>query len=113
MRMGYKFVEGVAMADVAFEATGKTLEELFENAGKALTNSMMSNPGSIEKKTDVEFSLKNEDEERLLHDFLQELIFYKDAESLVFSRYQLKVSKKGKELSLKAVLEGEKIDNER
>ena len=32
----YKFLEGVVTADLAFEATGKSLNELFENAALAL-----------------------------------------------------------------------------
>jgi SHS2 domain-containing protein len=113
MRMPFRFVEGMAMADVAFEATGRTLEELFESSGRALTSSMVSNAESISAKTKVEIKLENEDEERLLHDFLQEMVFYKDAESLIFSGYEIKVSRKGKGYSLKATLEGEEIDNEK
>jgi SHS2 domain-containing protein len=108
--MSYKFVEGVAIADVTFEATGKTLEELFESAGKALTNSMVSDLDTVENKTSMKFSLKNVDEERLLHDFLQEIIYYKDAEVLLFNDYKLKITKEEDGFGLEAILGGEKID---
>ena len=91
MSMPYRFVEGVAIADVTFEATGKTLEELFESPGKAVTNSMVSDLAIVEQKITKEFTLKAENEEKLLHDFLQEIIFYKDAETLLFSGYSLKI----------------------
>lgn len=110
MSMPYRFVEGVAIADVTFEATGKALEELFESAGKALTNSMVSKLDSVELKITKRFTLKAENEEKLLHDFLQELIFYKDAETLLFSDYSLKITKEDKGLSLEATLKGEHID---
>lgn len=101
------------MADVAFEATGKTLEELFESAGRALTNSMIENPEKIEAKETVTFCLKSTTEEKLLHNFLSEIVFYKDAEMLIFSKYELKFSKKREEIILEASLKGEKIDNKK
>ena len=107
--MPYRFVEGVAIADVTFEATGKTLEELFESAGKAVTNSMVSDLATVEQKITKEFTLKAENEEKLLHDFLQEIIFYKDAETLLFSGYSLKI-KKDNGYSLEVTLKGEHLD---
>lgn len=107
----YKFVEGVAMADVAFEASGKTLEEMFESSGRALTNSMVSNLDSIESDESVEFSLNSKDVEKLLHDFLEEIVYYKDAENLIFNEYKLKIHKEEGKFYLEAILKGEKIDN--
>ncbi len=111
--MPYRFVEGVAIADVTFEATGKTLEELFESSGKALTNSMIAKPDAVEQTVIKKFCLKGEDEERLLHNFLQEIIFYKDAELLLFSGYSLKITKNEKDYVLEATLKGEKLDIKR
>ena len=111
--MPYRFVEGVARADVAFEASGKTLEELFGSSGKALTRSMVENPESIESRESVKFSLKNDNMEKLLHDFLQEIIFHKDAESLIFNDFNLKVTEKKGECSVEAILKGEEIDNKK
>jgi SHS2 domain-containing protein len=108
--MPYRFIEGYTMADVAFEATGKTLEEMLEGAAKALTNSMVSDLSVIESKTSVSIRLESRDEERLLHDFLQELIFYKDAENLIFNEYSIKVSKKAGGYLLEAQMRGEEID---
>jgi SHS2 domain-containing protein len=108
--MPYRFVEGVAIADVTFEATGKTLEELFESAGRALTNSMVSDLATVESKESMKFSLRNVSEERLLHDFLQEMIYYKDAEMMLFDGYSLKIEKDEEGFSLVAILKGERID---
>ena len=107
--MPYKFVEGVAMADVTFEATGKTLEELFESSGKAVTNSMVENLDTVEQKVTKKFCLKANNIEKLLHDFMDELVFYKDAERLLFSGYKLKV-KQGNECIVEAQLKGEELD---
>ena len=47
-----------------------------------------------------------------MHNFLQELIFYKDAKLLLFSGYDIKIEEKPKtgKLVLRATLSGEKID---
>jgi SHS2 domain-containing protein len=108
--MTYKFIEGFAMADVAFEATGRTIEALFVSSGEALTNTMVKSLGAIGTEEEKEFSLEARDEERLLHAFLQELIFYKDAELLIFREYKLKIEKTEKGFTLKAKLRGERID---
>ncbi len=111
--MPYRFVEGVALADVAFEATGKTLEEVFESAGNALTKSMVEDLRTVEKKVEKSFCLKAKDEERLLHDFLDELVFYKDAEQLLFIGYSLRIYENEGQWCLDADLKGEKLDMKR
>ena len=121
--MGWKFVEGLTVADVAFEARGKTLEELFESAAEATTATMVKSVASVRPSKEKKFCLEEEGEEKLLFEFLQKLVFYKDAELLLFSGYDVKISggrkneenkaqeKNGKNfLKLDAVLRGEKLD---
>ncbi len=111
--MPYKFLEGITVADVAFEAVGKTLEELLESAALATTEVMVRNLPSIKPEVRKSVKLEADSEEKLLFNFLQEIIFYKDAEMLVFGKYEIKTAKKGEKLSLKANLYGEKIDAKR
>lgn len=111
--MPYRFVDGVAMADVAFEATGATLEELFKSAGEALMATQVKGVGSVRVSERRKLELAGEDEERLLHNFLQELIFYKDAEELLFSEYVISIGKGGAGLALTGSAGGEKIDRKR
>lgn len=111
--MPYRFIEGYTMADVAFEATGESLEEMLESAAKALTNSMVSDLSAIGTKKRIGVNIESRDAERLLHDFLQEIIFYKDAENLIFSKYSIKVSEKDGGYVLEALLDGEEIDMEK
>ncbi len=112
--MPFKFFDDLTFADVAFEATGKTIEEMFESAANATTASMIEGLKTVKKKESIEISLEAPSEERLLFDFLQEIIFYKDAKQLLFSGYSIKISFiKRRELStysLKATLKGEKMD---
>lgn len=106
--MPYKFLEGITRADTAFEAKGKTLKELFESSADALFE-IMANPKKVKKRIKKEFSIKKNNLEELLYSFLDEIIFLKDSESLVFNSCKVKI-KEGKTLSLKAALFGDKIN---
>jgi len=108
--MPYKFLEGLTMADIAFEASGKTLEELFISAADAITNTQIEDLKQIKAAETKEFSLDAADEEHLLHDFLQELIFFKDSELLLFRGYSLTIKKGGKGYILTVKAEGDKLD---
>lgn len=112
MRGSYRFLEDVATADVAFEATGKTPEELFASAAEALEETQVRTK-NLELRTEREIKLKNETLDDLLFDFLNELIFFKDAESLVFADYKLKIGKGIDKYTLKGTIKGEKIDPEK
>ncbi len=108
--MPFRFIEGVAIADVAFEATGKTIEEMFASAGSAMMNTQVKDLDSISAIVKREFTLEKKDLESLLHAFLQELIYYKDADLLLFREYKLKIMKSKNGLELTASLMGEPID---
>ncbi|NTU48413.1 MAG: archease, partial [Syntrophobacteraceae bacterium] len=45
--MPYEFLDDIATADVAFQAWGKTLEEMFVSACEATINVMVSDLASI------------------------------------------------------------------
>lgn len=108
-RAGFKFLE-IARADAAFEARGRTLGRLFESAGRALT-SVMADLEGIRTVQSRRIELKAESAERLLFEFLQELIYLKDAEGLLFGHFILTVD--ASPWRLKGSLEGEPIDPKR
>jgi SHS2 domain-containing protein len=87
--MPYRYLEDVAIADVAFEAEGKTLRELLESAALAATNAMIRNIDKLDHKVIRNFEVTAENPEMLLYRFLQELVFYKDAERLLFNKFEL------------------------
>jgi len=105
--MAYRFLEDVAIADIAFEATGKTLSELFQSAAEATIVSM-ANPKSVKSMITKEIKLKAESVNNLLFDFLGEIIFIKDKDAMVFN--EVKVDVDEKEMSLKATLKGDAIN---
>ena len=108
--MSYKFLEDVAIADVAFEATGKTLKQLLESSALAVTNTMVKDLDSIEHKVEKKFTVEGDNAEKLLFNFLQELIFYKDAELLLFNKFELDITPKKNQFQLSVKAYGEKLD---
>lgn len=105
--MGYKFFEHTA--DVLFEAEGKDLGELFEAAGLATEETQVELSG-IKQEIKKIIELEKDNIEMLLFDFLQELIFLKDAEELLFSKIKVQIEGKNRKYFLKAEFWGEKID---
>lgn len=106
--MPYKFIEGLTTADVAFEAKGRTLKELFESAGMAVFD-IMANPKKVKKKIIKKFSLEEKKLEGLMFKFLEEIIFFKDSDALVFNSCKAEI-KENKGLKLNATLFGDRID---
>ena len=108
--MPYKYLDDIATADVAFMAWGKTLAEVFSASAQATLGVMVENQEDIRAQTWKKILLEDEQLDLLLLRFLQELIFYKDAEQLLLCYEVLAVEKRGKIYCLEAELTGEKID---
>ena len=108
--MPYRYLEGLTSADIAFEATGKTVEEMFESAGIAVLGTMVRDPKNIKPSTKMKIEKTAPDIGKLLFDFLDELIFLKDAEQMFFSEFRARISGKEGAYSLTVEARGEKID---
>ncbi len=106
--MKFKFLEKVAIADVAFEAYGRNLNELFENTALAVAETL-ADVKTVEPKIKKEIKLENKKLDQLLFDFVGQLIYIKDADYFVFNKFEVDV-KEGKKNILKAVCYGDKID---
>src|SRR3989344_3665889 len=108
--MPFKILEDIATADVAFEATGKDLNELFESVCLA-TNSIMGDLKKVNPKIKKKINIKAPVVERLLFNFVDEIIFLKDSKLLLFSKCKVKIKENKKNgYDLKAELWGEKLD---
>ena len=108
--MTFRFLPDVALADIAFEAESPTPEGLFESCALAITDIMVDPKtlvGSVERK----FALEAPDLDRLLYDFLTELIVVKDVDSLLFGEFEVELDPDVP--SLKVVAKGEAIDRQR
>ncbi|HAA03014.1 MAG TPA: archease [Syntrophobacteraceae bacterium] len=111
--MQFRYVEDVAIADVAFEAWGSTLAEMFTAASEATIQVMVAESASVAPRVRREVRLEAEAIDLLLFELLQELIFYKDAEQLLLRLLEANVEERGDGWTLSAVLGGEPIDPSR
>jgi SHS2 domain-containing protein len=108
--MQYRFLEDVATADIAFEASGETLEEVFTACAEATLNVMIENLEAVQPQDERPISLTDTSLEMLLFNFLQEVIFYKDAEQLLLRITQCRVDHADGEYRATAIGRGEHLD---
>ena len=110
MHMPYHYLEDIGTADIAFEATGRDLAELFSDAADATMNVMIDNLDAIEPRETRHIELSSDDIEMLLFDFLQELIYFKDAERLLLRVRDVPIEERDEKYFLKAKAAGEPLD---
>lgn len=108
--MPYRFLEEIGTADIAFEATGRDLRELFKDAADATMNVMIDNLDAIEPRETRHIELSNDQIDMLLFDFLQELIFFKDAERLLLRIGKVRIDESDRKYFLEAKAAGEPLD---
>ena len=88
----YKIIEHTA--DVGIEAHGTNLEEAFEEAAKGMF-AIITDGSKIENKEKRKIEVPfDRDEEILLVDWLNELLYIYDIEGLVFGEFEVKINKK-------------------
>lgn len=109
--MPFRYLEELSSADAAFEASGSTLEEVFRDSAVA-TFEVMADTKTVKPLLIHEIMLENEAVDGLLIDWLSELVFLKDSESLLFSVFDVNI-KKNDVYMLKGVAKGDKIDREK
>jgi SHS2 domain-containing protein len=105
--MPYRYLDHIATADVAFEAKGASLEELFHAAADATLHVMIENPNSIKGQIQKKFEVKDTQLDLLL---LQELIFHKDANQLFLRVVNIRIEQEQNLYHLWAQTAGEKIN---
>lgn len=108
--MPYRYIEDIATADVAFAVWGEGREELFRAAAEALVNEMVENPAAIKSRETVELHLANHELDLLLLNFLNELIYLKDARQLLLRVDEMTIGDGPEGFTLEARCAGEAID---
>lgn len=112
MANDFRFLPDIATADIAFEAYGKDISQLFENAGLALESAMVET-ATVKPLHSEKLKIKKEKLEELLFDFLEELVFLKDSKRLLFNRIKCDIQPAVRSWQLTAELRGERIDSKR
>lgn len=96
-------------ADMGFVAQGKTLEEAFEEAAKALFNFMVDLE-KVKPEKELEVVVEGDDYESLLFNWLNELLFQAENNRMLFSGFKIKKISTNR---LEATVLGEEINPER
>ncbi|MGH7231395.1 MAG: archease [Nitrospiraceae bacterium] len=113
MPSSFRFLEDVALADVAFEARGESLSDLFVAAAEAVIDTMV-NPSSVGVGWNRAIDHQNDDPASLLFDWLSDIVYLKDAEGVLFQAADAKVSEETSGVwRLQGTLIGEPIDPQR
>ena len=107
--MTFEFIDDITLADIAFRAWGPTLEEVFQAAARATMQVMVEDLESIRRWVVRQVEQEAESAEMLLFDFLQEIIFFKDAESLLLLPEEIHLQGE-RAMRLDARLSGEEVD---
>ena len=94
-------------SDVGFEVYGDTLEELYANAAIAMY-SLMTDVDEIEVEEEREIEINSEDLYSLMFDWLDELIFLFDSESLVMRSFDIAIDESN--FSIQGTCKGGKFD---
>jgi SHS2 domain-containing protein len=110
----YHFLEDVAIADVAYEVHATSLPELFRDAAEALTKVQVDNLEAIRRARPVRIKVEKDALDMLLYGFLQELVYYKDAQRLALLVEKVEIEEGADGIfRLSADAAGEELDPER
>lgn len=109
----YHFLEEIATADIAFEAWGESLDEMFTAAAEATMNTMVADLEAISRTEERMVELRADAVDMLLFSFLQEIVYYKDADEILLRVSELKITKDDDAYRIGAKLHGERINPEK
>ena len=109
MAWTFRFLEEIALADLAFEAEGESVEEVFRGATQALLESM-ANTATVSRGWERAIERTDMDQSALLFDWLSEVVFWKDAAGVVFREAPLALTREGNVWLLRAHLIGAMVD---
>jgi len=109
MTKKFKFLD-ITTADIAFEAYGKDLNELFANSALAMFE-VIVNTKQIEPKVERKVEAGGNDLQSLLFDWLNKLLVFVDSENIAFSEFDVKIDEKN--FKLEAICRGEEMNREK
>ncbi len=101
-------------ADVGFEAFGRTREEVFANAARALEDLIVPLEAIVPRE-EVRIQVEGRDDVSLLVNWLSELVYCFDVEGRLFSEFEVTVTEdmSSNKVSLTARARGEAFDRSR
>lgn len=110
MSHAFRFLDDVAIADLAFDASGDSLQELFQGATCAVIEAL-ADPSTVGSSWRQTIERTDEDPAELLFDWLSDLVYWKDAAGVVFSRSELTLTRQDHDYwKLTGLLYGEPVN---
>ena len=100
----YEFLEHTA--DIKFRIFGRNLEEIFENCALAFSE-LIGRGSIINDKIKKNIEVSGKDNESLLYNFIEELIYLLDADGFVVSKCEVTIL--GNKLN--ALVYGDSVEN--
>ncbi len=104
---GFEIMEHTA--DVGIRATGDTLAEAFANAARGMF-SVITDLDTVQRRESRQVEVTSPDVETLLVDWLNELVYLFDVESILFADFAVEIQG---EWHLTATCTGERVDRQR
>jgi SHS2 domain-containing protein len=111
MAWTFRFLEEIALADIAFEAEGESVEDVFRGATQALLESM-ANPVTVSGGWERSIERTDGDLSSLLFEWLSEMVYWKDAAGVVYREAPLTLTQEGEGWLLRARLIGAPVDRQ-
>ncbi len=109
--VGFRFLEHTA--DIKVRAYGKTINEAFQEAARALFEAM-TDTSKINPRIKRKIEVEAEDLKALLYQWLEEFIYLFDSEGLIFSEFKVEsIQQKEGILKLKGEASGEEFDSKK
>lgn len=109
--MAFEYLEHTA--DVYIAAYGKTLEEAFQNAAKAMFN-VMTDIKAISPQVEDQLEVEALDEGALLYNWLEDLLIKFETMGNLYARFRIpKIEKTPQGLKFKAKIWGEPFNPEK
>ena len=96
-------------ADVGIIAYGSDLEEAFANSAYGMF-SLIADLDGVKEKVSRKVDIQSIDQEALLVDWLNELLYLFDVKQIIFKRFEITALSKNR---LQATIYGEKVDTSR
>ena len=109
MPASFQFLEDVALADLAFDAEGDSVPEVFEAASNAVMEAM-ADPTTVGATWERCVEHVEADLAELLFEWLSDFVYWKDAAGVVFSRAVILVTREGSQWKLAGTLVGEPVN---
>lgn len=110
MSHSFHFLDDIATADLAFEAAGDSLQDLFQGATGALIETL-ADPATVDTTWQQVVERTDLDPAELLFDWLSDVVYWKDAAGVVYHCVELVVTQDGQFWNLIATLHGAPVDH--